>query len=464
MKIISLEAANLLRLKAVQLRLDPTGKLIVVGGQNAQGKTSLLDSILIGLSGGRSIPADPVHHGAKNGRVKIELGEGQEVELTVERTVNPDRTDRLTVKDAQGGSFGTPQRMLDALCSKLTFDPLEFARADAKEQVRILERLCGIDSDGLERQRRALYEERTLVGRERDKLKALYDISAYDPDAPKEPAVVAELIEELRKAQAINAENARKRAELEEIERAVADLEARLAALKVKRNALKEAAAELVDADTSALEQEIAQADELNRRFRANEEFSRIAQDWSTASERFEKLTAEIGAIDTLKRQKVREAKLPIAGLDFGEDGVLYRGVPFEQASSAERVRVSVAMGMALNPQLRVMLIREGSLLDENSLAAVAQLAESNDYQVWMERVGEGAESTIVIEDGQIKSAEPVTVPSPETEAFPEPAPEPFSDDVPPIPLDLPAEAGAPLKLVEGDVDDEFARGFGGGQ
>jgi hypothetical protein len=96
------------------------------------------------------------------------------------------------------------------------------------------------------------------------------------------------------------------------------------------------------------------------------------------------------------------DAKFPVPELSFGDDGVLVKGVPFEQASAAEQLRVSVAMGVALNPKLKVLLVRDGSLLDAKSLQLLADMAEANESQVWLERVGDADAAAVVIEDGQV--------------------------------------------------------------
>jgi hypothetical protein len=64
-----------------------------------------------------------------------------------------------------------------------------------------------------------------------------------------------------------------------------------------------------------------------------------------------------------------------------------------------------LAIAMASNPKLRVIRIKDGSLLDDDALALVAQTAEQHDYQVLMERVGTGDPGAIIIEDGQVKEA-----------------------------------------------------------
>lgn len=100
----------------------------------------------------------------------------------------------------------------------------------------------------------------------------------------------------------------------------------------------------------------------------------------------------------------IARAKLPVVGIGFGDGVVTYNGIPFDQSSSAEQLRVSMSIAMAANPKLRVIRIIDGSLLDDDSLSAIAEMAQEGDYQVWIERVDTSGKIGIVIEDGMIKS------------------------------------------------------------
>jgi hypothetical protein len=106
------------------------------------------------------------------------------------------------------------------------------------------------------------------------------------------------------------------------------------------------------------------------------------------------------------KMDAISKAQMPVEGLGFGEGLVTYRAIPFEQCSSAEQLRVSLSIAMAANPKLRVIRIQDGSLLDEDSLAAIATMAKAGDYQVWIERVDTSGKIGIVIEDGSIISVD----------------------------------------------------------
>ena len=64
-----------------------------------------------------------------------------------------------------------------------------------------------------------------------------------------------------------------------------------------------------------------------------------------------------------------------------------------------------MAIAMAANPKLRVIRVQDGSLLDEEAMRILAEMAQAADYQVWIEVVQSGRSAAIVIEDGAVKGA-----------------------------------------------------------
>jgi hypothetical protein len=59
-------------------------------------------------------------------------------------------------------------------------------------------------------------------------------------------------------------------------------------------------------------------------------------------------------------------------------------------------------MAMALNPKLKVIRIMDGSLLDGENMAVITEMAKDKDFQIWIERVEDGSDMAIIIEDGAI--------------------------------------------------------------
>jgi hypothetical protein len=115
-------------------------------------------------------------------------------------------------------------------------------------------------------------------------------------------------------------------------------------------------------------------------------------------------LTQAIADREAAKQKAISEAKLPIEGLTFGDGQILLDNNPFDQASDAQKLRTSVAIGMANNPRLHVMRVRDGSLLDEDALKILGEMAAAADFQVWLEAVDSTGKVGIVIEDGAVKS------------------------------------------------------------
>lgn len=404
-RITRLNVENFCRIKAVRLDLDDAGNLIVIGGRNAQGKTSVLDAIVAGLLGGKRIPADPVRHGEDEAVITIELSDG----LWLERRIDPDRGMSLRLRDADGGAVKRPQELLDKLCGSIAFDPLSFARAEPKEQLKTLEGLIGIDGPKLERQRQALEEDRRVIGRERDRLKALYASSKFDPDAKpiNTDAVLSELKvaqEAQNRIQVRQAQANRLREDIAQMEEQALRLLAEIAEQSERHAQMVEWLAANPEPDLAPIEGRLRLADAANAKVRQNEESARVAKDMDEATAEYDRLTGEIQAVDAIRKRAIAEAKLPVEGLDFGLDGVLYNDVPFEQASSAEKIRVSLALGMAANPELRNMLMREGAFLDDDGVALVAKLAAEHDFHLFIERPGQEDGAFVVIEDGEVKA------------------------------------------------------------
>jgi hypothetical protein len=156
-------------------------------------------------------------------------------------------------------------------------------------------------------------------------------------------------------------------------------------------------------APSAEIRDQIANAETVNNKVRANAARREAANTLKALLVRANGLTEAIDAIDEAKKHALERAPFPVEGLSLDESGVIFNGLPFDQASSAEQLRISVAIGLALNPSLKVLLIRDGSLLDADNLAMVAEMAATADAQVWIERVSEGAECQVIIEDGMVK-------------------------------------------------------------
>lgn len=438
--IVKLQAEHFKRLRVVEI--TPSGDVVTLGGNNGQGKSSVLDAIMAVFCGEKARPDKPVHNGEEKARVTVELGAEGKVELVVSLNITEAGTSTLKISRADGGVMPKPQQYLDALTGGgFSFDPLDFARSKPNDQRETLMRLVGLDFSDLDGRRKAAFDDRTLANRQLKEAEAQLKAAPFDPSAPAQPQDAAALREEYKRASDAEADFARKEAaykatrqRIETGKGVIADLEKKIAQMQkdladshkllvdLEAQAAKEKqAAEDVEVyDLDDINRRLAEVDQVNRKVAANREHARLKELVRKHQAEAEKLTTAIEKIDAEKQTRLAKAPFPVAGLGFDDSGVTFQGVPFAQASQAEKVKVSVAMAMALNPRLRVITIREGALLDQQSRATVAAMARERGVQVWMEDVGEHADTDFILEDGNARAA--TQLPSSSVATMPEPA------------------------------------------
>jgi chromosome segregation ATPase len=422
MKILRFAAENIKKLKVVEI--VPDGSVVQITGPNGSGKSSILDAIYYALAGTKGIPSEPIRHGESNASIKLDLGD-----VTVTRKFVGENT-TLHVEAANGARFPSPQRMLDDLLGALTFDPLEFSRMEPRRQLETLRHLVTLDQDidALDAQNKTDYDQRTIVNRRVKELQAQVDAIEIDPNLPGERIDVSELSAQIEAAGQHNLARVEQQQELDRLKALAKETDEAIGAQRARidhlRQELKEAEGRLktlVDQlvvqknsvtqfppipapmETAAIRQQIDAAAETNKAIDARDHRKELQRHLKEAEQASQELTKAMDERTALKQATIEQAKMPVAGLGFGEDGVTYQGLPFDQASSAEQLRVSVAIAMAANPKLRVLRIKDGSLLDEKNLALISGMATEQDFQIWIETVGTHGPVGIVMEDGEIK-------------------------------------------------------------
>lgn len=432
MKIIELSVERIKRILAVALK--PSGEIVTIAGKNGAGKSTLLDSIEWALGGARGIQAKPIRKGETTGRIQVKLGD-QDVELIVTRTFSEGKRPELTVTTADGFTPpGGAQAVLDKLLGDLSFDPHAFDRMDEREKFNELLRVfpIGVDPVQIKGLNDTDYAKRTEVNREAKQKRQLAAAVIVPTEIPADRADESALIDQMQEAAESNAQIEQRKAKRADAEREVVNLtaeakKARDSAIELRRQAdaydvtadrAEDETAELrkkLDSapplpeviDISAIRAKLEAAQAANRTYDSAQAAIAKRAELNTAAEVAEaessNLTSRMAAREKEKAEAIATAKFPVAGLSVGDGVVTLDGLPLEQASTSDRTKVSVAIAMAANPQLRVILIRDGSLLDEASLAQIESMAKDADYQVWIERVDSTGTVGFVIEDGSVK-------------------------------------------------------------
>lgn len=414
-KINKLEIENVKRIKAVKMEPAASG-LTIIGGDNNQGKTSVLDAIAWALGGDRYKPSQAAREGsAIPPNLHIVLSNG----LIVERK---GKNSSLKVTDPEGNKGG--QQLLNDFISQLAIDMPAFMKASAKEKCNTLLQIIGVGDKlfALDKKEKALYNERLYVGRTADQKAKFAKEMTYYPDAPEEPVSAADLIKQQQEILAKNGENQRKRDQLEQLQLKCArlngeinDLESELEELKKQRDAAlndvyiaRKTIAELQDESTAELERNIEQIDELNRKVRANLDKDKAENDAKEYRNQYDQLTQDIEDVRKQKAALLDSADLPLPGLSVMDGELIYKGQKWDNMSGSDQMIVSTAIVRKLNPQCGFVLLDKLEQMDMKTLNAFGAWLESEGLQAIATRVSTGDECSIIIEDGYVKSGHPI--------------------------------------------------------
>lgn len=420
-KITALEAENVKRIKAVALTPSPTG-LTLVGGNNNQGKTSVLDALAWALGGDRFRPDAAQRDGAiAPAHLKVTLSNG----VVVERK---GKNASLTVTDPTGRRSG--QQLLNAFVEPLALDLPRFMDASDKEKADILLRIIGIGAELHTRdlEIKGLYDKRTFTGQLAAQKKHFAEEMISYPEAPDEPVSASELIRQQQDILARNGENQRLRAQYAELEQQVQqcvdelkrtreriatlqqladELDAKHTKLFNQRETARKTVSQLQDESTAELEASIRDIEETNRKVRANLEKSRVEDEAAQYASEYDRLTESIQQKRAERMALLNGADLPLPGLSV-EDGVLtYKGKHWRDMSGSDQLRVAAAIVRRLNPDCGFVLLDKLEQMDMTTLQKFSAWLEAEGLQAIATRVSTGSECQIIIEDGMVKDAVP---------------------------------------------------------
>lgn len=410
-KINKLEIENVKRVKAVMIEPTANG-LTILGGNNNQGKTSVLDSIAWALGGNKFKPSKPTREGSMNPpSLRVELSNG----LIVERK---GKNSDLKVTDPAGGRAG--QQLLDSFVEEFALNLPKFMESTPKEKAATLLRIIGVGDKlyALDNQESQLYNERLTIGRVADQKKKFAAEQPQYPEAPNDLVSIADLINEQQAILARNGENAQKRLNQEKIKNELHQSEARLAQLK-EALAAEEAVhdklmgdyiianksiEDLVDESTAEIEQSIANIEEINRKVRANLDKAKAEEDAAEFAAKYEALSVEIQKVRDERSQLLESADLPLPGLSVEDGELVFEGQKWDNMSGSQQLRISTAIVRKLKPDCGFVLLDKLEQMDLPTLTEFGQWLESVGLQAIATRVSSGEECQIIIEDGYVKS------------------------------------------------------------
>lgn len=410
-KINKLEIENVKRVKAVTIEPTSNG-LTILGGNNNQGKTSVLDAIAWALGGNKYKPSKPARDGSMNPpTLRLELSNG----LIVERK---GKNSDLKVTDPSGQKAG--QQLLDSFVEELALNLPKFIESSSKDKANTLLQIIGVGEKlwELDRKEEQLYNERRTIGQIADQKKKYAAEQPQYPEAPNELVSIADLIHEQQEILARNGENAKKRQNRENIVNSLHLSEARLKQLKEQLAqeeatheslmsdyiAVNKSIEDLVDESTEEIEESIANIEEINRKVRANLDKEKAEEDAKEYGSQYDKLTKQIQDVRDERTSLLDSADLPLPGLSVEDGELVFEGQKWDNMSGSQQLRVATAIVRKLKPECGFVLLDKLEQMDIPTLNEFGKWLESEGLQAIATRVSSGEECQIIIEDGYVVS------------------------------------------------------------
>ena len=406
LKINKLEIENVKRIKAVKLEPKENG-LTIIGGNNNQGKTSVLDSIAWALGGEKYKPSQAAREGSViPPTLHIVMNNG----LIVERK---GKNSSLKVTDPSGQKAG--QQLLNEFVEQLALDLPKFMESSGREKARTLLQIIGVGDqlDTLDKEEKELYNERLYIGRTADQKEKFAKEQPYYPDAPKELISPSELIRQQQEILAQNGENQRKRERLHELEQEYQKVNEQMEMLLRKQAEIesslviaRKSAADLHDESTAELEESIFNIEKINRKVRANLDKDKAEDDAREYRNQYNSLTQKIEQIRDQKVKLLDSANLPLPELSVKDGELIYKGQQWDNMSGSDRLKVSTAIVRKLNPKCGFVLLDKLEQMDLDTLKEFGGWLEAEGLQAIATRVSTGGECSIIIEDGYVADEE----------------------------------------------------------
>ncbi len=421
MIITGIKASNFKVLKAIDVDIpEETGMIKIIGA----GKSSFLEAIECAIGGAGGTPFEAIRHGEEECIITVKLSDEQYGKISVTKILKKDKKASLIVKSVNDNDvktlFTSPQEVLDSFIGALSFDPLQFFSLKQEKQYNVLKDMLGLNKlDELDNRNKKDFEARTDINRDIKTKKALVEAIKVNNDIEIKQVDVNKLVSKLQK---VNEKNNKVIFDNQANEQKIIRVEELYNRIKKLRKELEDTVnqhdmivreiegfkkEEFVD--VNILKKDIKDAQEINDNYHKHQVKDQHIIDLQQLEDASTALTEKMEKRDLEKVKLMSKANIEgiIPGLNLDGGVIRYNNVALSECSTAERIKVSFAIGVASNYKLRTIFIKDGNSLDNKNMKLIKELAKEKDYNIMIELINdcpnEKGTMKIVIEAGEIQ-------------------------------------------------------------
>lgn len=437
LKILKAEIKNFKQL--THLDVDFGGRSATIMGKNEVGKSGFIQAICSSLDAS-VIPMEPIQEGEERAQVEIKIGGvlgGEMVQYTLATYfTEANKKGRVVIMDGEDTVLTGGRNLIDSIVGNIGFDIFEFIKLGktpqgrpsekgVREQIDILKELMPLEGlealHEVEVKATALADERSSINTDikylTENLK--HDLSDEEIEKFSKKKDAQPIKDKMSKIgdeiEAWNLQATKKKKCDEYVREAPGDIESIEKEIKELQDTLAESKRKLAKAKISApiyakyfvdnpekpsiskLQEELEGIASHNSSCDIVKELDEMNEALRDNKERYEAKGLALKEIKNEKKEVFSKFPLPVANLEFDENTITYKGLPLngEQINTASLIGIGVKISMAMNPNLRLMIIKDGSLLDASMTKTVLKMCDKYDYQLLIEKVSEDQSLTI---------------------------------------------------------------------
>lgn len=421
-KITGLVMDHVQKVQAVEFELSPEG-LTKIGGNNRQGKTTILRMIAATLGGAKYIPPNVINDEAEEGWSELHLSNG----ITARREFSETGTKlRVTGPDGKG-----TQTLLNEFVCTFALDLPSFLDAGEKKQAGILLESLGIDLEPYETRIKTIFKEREDIGRDKIKANGHLESLPHHEEVGSELKSASSLSASLIQIQDVNRQNGETRDKLralevslsneqennEEINTELADLEIKrleiitrqkesdeaIATLETRIEKGKVVITALVDKDPAPVQKEINQLDQHNNMVQHNLDWEKAQDELAQYSDQYTVKSVVLAQARKDKLDLLESADWPLPDMTVEDGELKYQDKNWNAMAHADQMKLAVAIVASIQPDMGFVLIDKLEALDLASQEDLDQFLRARGLQAISTIVSQGDECTLIIEEGRVQ-------------------------------------------------------------
>lgn len=381
--------------------------LVVLGGKNAQGKSSFLDGVreLVKFVGKRETP-EPIRMGEKTAEVEIiDHERDRRYVRTFSRAKSGAISSTVGVYALDGAKYENGAQIIAEDLGAEIIDAAQFAMLGARDQRDTLLRQVDLpfDLDELARAKKGVEDERKLANAEVKRLQgALASMERPNKDDPLDEVSAADILERIKAAESTHRHNAEQERLRDQMLAEIDELKRKLELAESAYQAQMDVLDNLQDyEDIDDLHESLAGIEQVNERARQAMQYTNTERALEEAEAAAKAKQEALDALDQQKRDALTAANFPDPLLSVDDEQVLYDGVPFTQVNSAKQIGIGFDIATLAQRELKLGFIKNGDLLDDDSLAEIEARAIARGYTILVER-GRSGDLGYVFNEGEL--------------------------------------------------------------